>query len=287
MSTESDHFARLIEEGGCYRLPERAVIRVTGVDRLRYLNGQVSNDLRRLREDEAMPALVLTAKGKLCAVADFRVDGESILVETAASLGEELLARLERYAISDDVTFTPVTETETGWHVFGKKAETREGLSIARLGVPGRDVESRPEGMAEASADEIEVLRISRGVPLWGQELDENTLPQEAGLDRMTVDFMKGCYVGQEVVSRLKSVGRVNRHLCGFRGETSGKGGLFNEAGIQAGVLTSVAHLPENNLSVALGYLSSREQGAYFSVKDESGACLGRVERCEFPLVVS
>ncbi len=71
----------------------------------------------------------------------------------------------------------------------------------------------------EARSDEIELLRIERGIPRWGNELSEDTLPQEAGLDEMAVDFKKGCYVGQEVVSRIHSVGRVNRRLCGFVGD--------------------------------------------------------------------
>ena len=63
----------------------------------------------------------------------------------------------------------------------------------------------------EAGKDEIELLRIERGIPRWGNELSEDTLPQEAGLDEIAVDFKKGCYVGQEVVSRIDSVGRVNQ----------------------------------------------------------------------------
>src|SRR5439155_25836926 len=62
----------------------------------------------------------------------------------------------------------------------------------------------------------VESFRIEAGIPKWGAELDENTLPQEAGLERDAIDFHKGCYVGQEVISRIKSVGHVNRHLRGF-----------------------------------------------------------------------
>ena len=91
-------------------------------------------------------------------------------------------------------------------------------MRIRRLGTEGIDLPSAPESLMEAGSQEIELLRIERGIPRWGNELSEETLPQEAGLDRIAVDFKKGCYVGQEVVSRIHSVGRVNRHLRGFVG---------------------------------------------------------------------
>ena len=67
-----------------------------------------------------------------------------------------------------------------------------------------------------AGEDIAETLRIEAGVPRWGAELNEDTLPPEAGLDRAAIDYHKGCYIGQEVISRIKSVGHVNRSLTGF-----------------------------------------------------------------------
>lgn len=277
--------ATLFSPRGYFSLTGLGRIRVTGADRLRYLNGQTSNDLRKLQPRTAMSALVLTAKGKLCAPVRIWEEGDSLIVETVSDLTETLLARLERYAISDDVSFESI-EAIPGWHVLGDAAE---GLHIERLGLPGRDVEALPVGLAEFSADEVESIRILQGVPAWGSELDEDTLPQEARLETSAVDFHKGCYVGQEVVSRLRSVGRVNEILTLFRGENLLPAGrrvwqLVDSQGRKAGRLTSIA--PLGPPFCALGYASARSAETVFSVIDETGACLGRVEKTESPLTL-
>ena len=69
----------------------------------------------------------------------------------------------------------------------------------------------------ELNEDAQESLRVLAGVPRWGADLDENTLPAEAGIEERAVSFSKGCYIGQEVVSRVRSVGHVNRNLCGLK----------------------------------------------------------------------
>ena len=106
-----------------------------------------------------------------------------------------------------------------------------------------------------------DLIRIEAGVPRWGQELDENTLPPEAGLEPTHIDYHKGCYIGQEVISRLKSVGHVNRQLTGFIAE----GGTPLAAGLRlfpagagaasVGLLTSVAFSFALEKTIALGYL--------------------------------
>ncbi len=275
----------LRHEGGCFPIGTRTRLRVTGTDRVRYLNGQASNDLRHLSPGQAMRALVLTAKGKLCADVFVWAEADSLAIDADPALGETLLTRLERYAIADDVTFELVEGIDTGWHAFGPSAPI-EGLAIRRLGSDGRDI-SGPFGL-EASPEEIELLRIERGLPRWGYELTEDTLPQEAALEDEAVNFSKGCYVGQETVSRLRSVGHVNRRIAGFIGGFSGESGslvLKTADGNTVGRLTSFADHPELGKKVALGYLSTKCQEQHFSVFPESGACLGAVERSEFPLV--
>jgi len=280
---------QLRQDGGFFLLPVRALIRVTGADRLRYLNGQLSNDLKRLAPDRAMRALALTAKGKLCAVVWVWLDGDAVIVESDEVLGDALLARLERYAVSDDVSFARVDPVPPLWHVFGPAAAGCAGLQIDRLGGDGRDTPVRPTGFLEASESEREILRIERGLPVWGRELNEDTLPHEAGLDRAAVDFHKGCYVGQETVSRIESVGRVNRQLAGFLGDfdpsLAPNAKLLDASGAPAGYLTSAASCPGQQKTAAMGYFHPRTGASSFSVVDESGACLGRAERSEFPLV--
>ena len=285
---DTEHLRALRRQGGFFAVGERTRVRVTGADRLRYLNGQLSNDLRRLVPGEAMPALLLTAKGKLCADVFVWLDGESVIVEADASLKEALPARLERYAVSDDIAFELLAPAER-WHLFGSVSAGRDGLRIRRLGVEGVDVTSAPTDVSEAGRDEVELLRIERGLPRWGSELSEDTLPQEVGLDRTAVDFNKGCYVGQEVVSRIHSVGRVNRHLCGFVGDfdpsLAGAAILTDAGGRKSGRLTSAKFHPELRKTVALGFLQGQLAESSFVLQDESGACLGTAERSQFPLL--
>lgn len=279
--------SHLRREGGAFVPGPSARIRVTGADRLRYLNGQLSNDLRGLRPGSALRALVLTARGKLCATTFVWLENEAILVEAEGVSGEDLLARLERYAISDDVGFEVLPEDVSRAHIFGPAATPCDGLRISRLGMEGCDSDGLPDGVMLASPEEIEILRMERGIPKWGRELGEDTLPQEAGLEKSAVNFQKGCYVGQEVVSRIQSVGRVNRELAGFVGDfdPARATGLLTAEGARAGTLTSAVFHPELGRAAALGFVSTRLSETTFVVVDETGACLGGAERSQFPLV--
>ena len=119
----------------------------------------------------------------------------------------------------------------------------------------------------------VEILRIERGIPKWGAELTEETLPPEAGLDRTAIDYDRGCYPGQEVISRLKSIGRVNRLLHGFHSSDSLQTGMkilsSEEKGM--GSLTSAARLPGESGWIALGYLPRGAAEPLFGVDPLTG----------------
>jgi len=286
---EAGRLSHLRQEGGFFFLGPRTRLRVTGADRLRYLNGQVSHDLRKFVPGQALHALVLTAKGKLCADIFVWQENEALLIDADISLAEILPARLERYAVADEVGFELLPSDSSACHAFGPAAASLSGIRLPRLGAEGVDLPAPPLHLFEASPAEVELLAIERGVPQWGRELTTETLPQEAGLERRAVDFHKGCYVGQEVVSRIQSAGRVNRHLAGFTGDfdpdKSASAVLMSTAGEKVGWLGRAARHPELKKTVALGYVLARCEDSSFSVVDESGACLGRAERSEFPLV--
>ena len=127
-----------------------------------------------------------------------------------------------------------------------------------------------------AAGEEIaEALRIEAGEPRWGAELGEDTLPPEAGLDRFAIDYHKGCYIGQEVISRIKSVGHVNRSLTGFAAEgalTAGLEILSAEApGKAVGRITSAAWSFGLARWAALGYLKRGISAAALSVSTPEG----------------
>ena len=107
----------------------------------------------------------------------------------------------------------------------------------------------------------VETLRIEAGIPRWGAELSEDTIPVEAGLDKTAIDYHKGCYIGQEVISRIKSVGHVNKELQGFisTDDRPLKAGMLlatpDAPDRKAGWLTSVTYSFALEKPVALGYL--------------------------------
>jgi len=269
---------------GYFEVRDKIRFLVAGSDARRYLNGQLTIDVGRLTPGVARQGLILTAKGKLCAPLQVWTSENGFVIETEATLQEDLLSRLERYIISDDVTITQISGGAPLFHLPGLPASAG-GLSICRVGLPGSDVPLRPEGLTEYSAPALDLLRISTGTPLWGAELSTETLPQEALLERVAVDFDKGCYVGQEVVSRLKSVGRVNRCLHGFLGPLEPVslplGIVTKEPSPRpAGTLTSTARDFELAQTLSLGYLNRQfEDFPGFLAVDTAGTTVGELEK--------
>ena len=125
----------------------------------------------------------------------------------------------------------------------------------------------------------VETLRIERGIPVWGREVDTGTLPPEAGLDRTCIDYDRGCYPGQEVISRLKSIGKVNRLLSGFVAGEPGRPlvpGMTIAAGEgggsgSVGRITSAVMPPDGSPCVALGYLPRGAEGPFFALDPLTG----------------
>ncbi len=195
-------------------LSERAKFRITGTDRLRFLNGQITNDLRKASETSAIEACILNAKGKTDAHIFVSASGESFLVDAAADLRE----------IED------VTDQFSLFHVLSQQSSAPESgriISMRRFAEPGWDisVDAAQHGalLQELSlrwtlcdSDAAEVMRIEQGIPRWGRELTEEIIPIEANLEQRTIDYQKGCYIGQEVISRMKISGQTNKRLCGL-----------------------------------------------------------------------
>ncbi len=211
-------------------LSERAKFRITGADGLRFLNGQITNDLRKASETSAIEACILNAKGKTDAHIFVSASGESFLVDATADLRETLKARLERYMIADDVQIEDVTDQFSLFHVLSQQSPALESgriVSVRRFAEPGWDiwVDAGQHGavLQELSSrwtlcdsDAAEVMRIEQGIPRWGRELTEEIIPIEANLEQRTIDYQKGCYIGQEVISRMKISGQTNKRLCGL-----------------------------------------------------------------------
>jgi folate-binding protein YgfZ len=204
-------------------LSGRAIFRVTGNDAERYLNGQVSQDVKLASESAAVYSIVANFKGKLEGDFFIRRHQGDLLIDTCESQREALFLRLDKYLIADDAEIVDVSDEYHFCHVIGNSEHEFPHLSweCDRYGEAGTDyLFPASENLPLATGDlKCEQLRISNRIPLWGNELDGNTLPPEASLESRAISYTKGCYTGQEVISRMKSAGKTNRHLVGIRSE--------------------------------------------------------------------
>jgi len=273
MSTvTAESWQNLMTRGGALDLSRSVKLRLTGPDALRYLNGQVTNDLRRLPQGNSMRACLCNHKGRLEALVMISLDeAGAFYISADAALCDFLPLRLEKYLIADDAVLEDVTEAFDLVHVF-PPAQGDRGFSAVRLGTRGTDLWLQPgaaAGYEFTDATIIETLRIERGIPAWEPEMAGGILPPEARLDESAIDYHKGCYTGQEVISRLRSVGQVNRRLE----RLTVRGGMvepgwqivarqLDGAFTNAGSITSAAWHPVRQEGLALGFVKRSAAGA-------------------------
>lgn len=251
-----------------------ALLAFRGPDASRFLNGQVTQDVRLLAAGGiTLPACVTDAKGRL----QFRIwitsleDG-TLWVEGPEGLAEPLEARITRYLIADEVEVENLTGKWRLTHfttvLDGSPPEGVAARACARFGVPGTDwwlpegtTGVFPDGIPELAGDEFEAFRIARGIPAWGPDLKEGLLFPETGLEATDVSYQKGCYIGQEVISRIKYVGKMNQRLTRFLLDPAGTWDpecpppLEDPEGKPAGFLTSISPVASAEGRAALGYL--------------------------------
>ena len=256
-------------------LSARAKLRVAGADRFRFLNGQITNDLQKASETAAIEACVLNAKGKLNAHIFIAALGESLLIDAEPELRETLRVRLDRYVIADDVQIEDVTDEFSLFHVLTEEPPAPDSgriVSARRFARRGWDICSDP-ARRDASRHELasayhfidsaaaDVMRIEQGLPIWGRELTEEIIPIEANLEQRTIDYQKGCYIGQEVISRIKMSGQTNKRLCGLisPNNTPLQPGMKlvapSGSGKESGWITSVTRSQRLGKEIALGYV--------------------------------
>jgi folate-binding protein YgfZ len=265
----------------------RVKLRISGADAVRFLNGQITNDLRKAAATSTLQASILNAKGKLSAHVFIAQDSDgSFVMDADRELREELPARLERYIIADDVQVDDVTEQFSMLHFVGGSppavAAPARIVASDRFGLAGWDLwcSRAPEAELRQSFskafiffDEVcaEIFRIERGVPRWGRELTNEIIPVEANLEITSIDYGKGCYIGQEVISRMKMSGQTNKRLCGLvslsdeplEAETRLTG--ETDPSREIGWITSATRSDRLGKEIALGYVKrgSNEDGMH------------------------
>ena len=299
-SDPQTEFAAL--RGGCgvYDLGFRAKISLTGSDRVRWLNGMVTNNIRDLAEGQGAYAFPLNPQGHILGDLYAYNFGTSITVDTDAGQIDKILATFDHYIIMDDVEVVNLSEQLTALGVGGEKS--RAVLAAAGFEIPemralqthsvnwkgsectvvrGDDkgrasyeiwlappaVRSLWDALTAAGAtpvgsEALELQRIVSGIPRYGVDVRERDLPQETEQER-ALNFNKGCYVGQEIVERIRSRGAVHRKFAGFvSDEPVVVGAKIVAKEKEVGEITSVAsvQLAGSRRTVALGYIR-REVG--------------------------
>jgi folate-binding protein YgfZ len=233
----------------------RDVVRVGGPDAVEYLQGQLSQDVTKAGMHESARSLLLQSSGKVDAwVRVTRVGDDEALVDVDAGFGAGVLARLQRFKLRTKAELE--LAHWSGLALRGPGAEDVDvppGATALRAGWPGVegvDLLSPDElalaGVRLVDAAALEALRVECGVPAMGAELNEDTIPAEAGqwLIDASVSFTKGCFTGQELVARIDSRGgNVPHPLRGLRveGDLPPAGAELLQGGSVVGTITSAA----------------------------------------------
>jgi folate-binding protein YgfZ len=292
-----------------FDLSPRTKLRVSGNDRLRFLNGQFSNDVGKATAAAAISAAVLSAKGRMEGHVFVSSGPNCFFVDADSELREKLPARLERYIIADDVQIEDASPEFSIFHVVGgmtpSMTEGCRAVSANRFGQAGTDIwvatserESVFEKLSTAFSfcDDAcgEVFRIEQGIPRWGRELTAEVIPVEANLEQTSIDYEKGCYIGQEVISRMKLSGQRNKKLSGFASvhDTPLTPGMklfpIGEEKKEAGWITSATRSKRLGKEIALGYLKRPFPPTRFKLdavdaENQFGAAAVRVEIVDLP----
>jgi folate-binding protein YgfZ len=248
-------YRTITEACGLLDRSERGKLALSGAQAKEFLQGQVSNDIEALEPGRGCYAAFLTPKGKM--LGDLRVldTGDELLLDTERVALQELFNMIRRFRVGYEAELhkrtlergllsligpeaavlagAPELEEEHSHSPVSLGAVTaraiRTDVGVDLLCSSSQTAELRAElersGAVSVSEAAVEALRIERGRPRYGIDLDETVIPQEAGLNERAVSFTKGCYVGQETVARLYYRGKPNRQLRGLRCSDSVSGG--------------------------------------------------------------
>jgi folate-binding protein YgfZ len=289
-------FRALVTGCGVYELTSRVKLTLAGKDRVRWLNGMITNNIRDLAAGQGVYAFLLNPQGHILGDLYAYNREESLLLDVDQGQTGKLLATLRRYIIMDKVELADAGGQLTSLGVSGPRAAEvlrATGIELPDLAplqfvdlvwrdVPLTAVRSDNPGVASfelwlaaehaasvqqkliqagampVGAAAVELLRIACGIPRYGQDIRERDLPQETEQLR-ALNFSKGCYIGQEIVERIRARGAVHRKFTGFLvdGDLPPAGAKIQADGKDVGEVTSVACLPlaGGERRVALGYL--------------------------------
>lgn len=300
----SAEYSALQRTAGVMDLSYRSRVCLTGNDRNRFLNGQVTNNIKTLQPGEGCYAALVTAKGRMESDLHVHCLQDELLLDFEPGLTSKVSQRLQKYLVADDVEVVDLTPHYGMLSVQGPKAGEvvlQLGLQITlhkeayqsfvvkdsslgdivvvtlpRFSMPGFDlfvpttalgtVMDRLTEAAKAMDgcvcgwEAMEAARIEAGLPRYGQDMDEAIIPLEAGLEDRAVRYNKGCYIGQEVINRIHSIGQVTKSLRGLSlpddlPQLPSHGDKLLHEGREVGYVTSSLKSARFKRSIAMGYV--------------------------------
>ncbi len=303
----------LLKDCAVYDLGWRAKIVLTGGDRTRWANGMVTNNIRDLAPGKGNYSFILNAQGRIQGDLYIYNMGDHLMVDTEYWQKAKILELFDHYIIMDDVEVADISDKLTAIAVQGPKALAvlrGLGLTIADevdplkveqmtwngIGISVTRMESKiaqtyeiwlaaenapklwdallSSGARPVGTDALEMFRVAAGVPRYGVDITEKYIPQETEQTH-ALHFAKGCYLGQEIVERVRSRGAVHRHFTGFRvdGPVPPNGTEAQVDGKKVGEITSARSVPVtgNEKTFALGYVRN-ESGVPGSKVQIAGA---------------
>lgn len=283
-------YQALREQAAWVDLSGRGKIRATGEDRVRLLHAMCTNHVQQLIPGTGCYAFFLNSQGRILADANVFAMPDYLLLDTEPCVLQRLLEHLDKFIIADDVTLHDFTEATATIAVEGPEAEAvlnklgampahtpgslvewghRQVAHASYTGGTGYtifvDAERKAElaaeleaaGVPQASLEDAEIVRLENARPLYGIDFSEAQIPHETRLLN-AIHFSKGCYLGQEIVERVRSRGHVNRLLTPVRidaTESPARGTTVQQAGKDVGEITSAAFSPALNTTVGFAFL--------------------------------
>jgi folate-binding protein YgfZ len=326
-------YAALRETCGAFDLSFRGRLCLTGADRVRFLNGQVTNNVKDLRAGEGCYAALVTAKGKLQSDLNIFSLPAELLLDFEPGLAGSVAERLEKFIVADDVQVVDAAVYYGLLSVQGPQAEAAvRSLALAaevpakpmsfttardetlgeiylmnqpRAGASGFDLfvpvaslgavldkliaAARQTGGRACGWHALETARIEAGIPRFGADMDESNLAPEAGIEERAISYSKGCYIGQEVIARIRTYGQVAKSLRGLRladdlKSLPAKGDKLFHGDKEAGYITSAVASPKLKANIALGYVrrEANEIGVELTLRTAGGDTAAKIVALPF-----
>jgi folate-binding protein YgfZ len=261
------------------------IVKLTGGERVSWLQGMVTNDVRKLSSGSGCYAAHLTPQGKMIAQMQILADEDALWLSLERAAIPKLIAAFDKLIIMEDVQVADVSDEYSILEVLGPKApQVLESIGVPKNGpyshfqagdsrvvvsdlgydvwVPRAQADHVLRSLVEHGATAIDhgtwdVLRTEAGIPIYGVDIDETTTMPELG--PRGIDYDKGCYIGQEVVAKVKYIGHVNRRFVGLKisgPELPEMKSPVRKGGREVGYITTALFSPGLNQPIALGFVS-------------------------------